>query len=109
MAAVVMEIDGEERSRAGFGVGPVDALFNVIANLTGYNPELQQYAVNAITGGTDAQGEVFVRLCQSSICAVGRGAHPDVIMASARAFTNALNRLAKKEREEKGENILPGA
>ncbi|MCL2122811.1 MAG: 2-isopropylmalate synthase [Desulfovibrionaceae bacterium] len=99
MAAVVMEIDGEERRHAGFGVGPVDALFNVIAHLTGYAPELQQYAVNAITGGTDAQGEVLVRLCQNSICAVGRGAHPDVIMASARAFTNALNRLAKKERE----------
>ena len=99
MAAVVMEIDGEEHRHAGFGVGPVDALFNVIAHLTGYNPELQQYAVNAITGGTDAQGEVLVRLCQNSICAVGRGAHPDVIMASARAFTNALNRLAKKERE----------
>jgi 2-isopropylmalate synthase len=101
MAAVVMEIDGEERRRADFGVGPVDALFNVIAHLTGYAPELQQYAVNAITGGTDAQGEVLVRLCQKSICAVGRGAHPDVIMASARAFTNALNRLAKKEQEER--------
>ena len=99
MAAVVMEIDGEQRRHASFGVGPVDALFNVIAHLTGYTPELQQYAVNAITGGTDAQGEVLVRLCQNSICAVGRGAHPDVIMASARAFTNALNRLAKKERE----------
>jgi 2-isopropylmalate synthase len=81
----------------------VDALFNVIARLTGYSPELQQYAVNAITGGTDAQGEVLVRLCQNSICGVGRGTHPDVIMASARAFTNALNRMAKKEREEQGE------
>jgi 2-isopropylmalate synthase len=103
MAAVVMEIDGEERRCADFGVGPVDALFNVIARLTGYAPELQQYAVNAITGGTDAQGEVLVRLCQNSICAVGRGTHPDIIMASARAFTNALNRLAKKEREEQNE------
>jgi len=102
-AAVVMEIDGEERRHADFGVGPVDALFNVIARLTGYSPELQQYAVNAITGGTDAQGEVLVRLCHNSICAVGRGTHPDVIMASARAFTNALNRLAKKEREDRGE------
>jgi 2-isopropylmalate synthase len=78
----------------------VDALFNVITRLTGYSPELRQYAVNSITGGADAQGEVVVRLCQNNICAVGRGAHPDVIMASARAFTNALNRMAKKEREE---------
>jgi 2-isopropylmalate synthase len=95
-----MEIDGKVRRHAAFGVGPVDALFNVIAHLTGYSPELQQYAVNSITGGTDAQGEVFVRLCQRGRCVVGRGTHPDVIMASARAFTNALNRLAKIEMEE---------
>lgn len=99
-ASVVMEIDGEERRHAAFGVGPVDALFHVIAHLTGYQPELQQYAVNAISGGTDAQGEVLVRLCEKGRCAVGRGTHPDVIMASARAFANALNRLAKKEQEE---------
>lgn len=46
--------------KAGFGVGPVDALFNVIADMVSRQPELEQYAINAITGGTDAQGEVTV-------------------------------------------------
>ncbi len=100
-AAVVMEVDGEERRGAGFGVGPVDALLNTISSIVNRKPELQQYVVNAITGGTDAQGEVTVRICDtaSTICAVGRGAHPDITVASARAYVNALNSLAKKERE----------
>ncbi len=100
-AAVVMEVDGQEKRGAGFGVGPVDALLNTISSIVNKKPELQQYVVNAITGGTDAQGEVTVRVCDKStnFCAVGRGAHPDITVASARAYVNALNRLAKKERE----------
>jgi len=61
---------------------------------------LHQYVVNAVTEGSDAQGEVTVRICENDFCAVGRGSHPDVIVASARAYVNALNRLAKKESEE---------
>ncbi len=100
-AAVIMDVDGVEKKGSGFGVGPVDALFNIISQLVGKSPELQQYAVNAVTGGTDAQGEVMVRICdkEKNICAVGRAAHPDVTYASARAYVNALNRLAKKESE----------
>ncbi len=100
-AAVVLEVDGEEKRGAGFGVGPVDALFNTISDIIGRKPELQQYVVNGITGGTDAQGEVTVRMCDTNtnICAVGRGAHPDITVASARAYVNALNRLTKKERD----------
>ncbi len=100
-AAVVMEVDGVQKSAAGFGAGPVDALLNTISSIVQRKPELQQYAVNSITGGTDAQGEVTVRICDTSsnICAVGRGAHPDITVASARAYVNALNHLAKKERE----------
>ncbi len=97
-AAVVMEIDGEEKRSAAFGVGPVDALFNAVNQLVGMAPEIQRYAVNAITGGSDAQGEVTVRICDTAtnICAVGRGAHPDITVSSARAYVNALNRLMKK-------------
>ena len=98
-AAVIMDIKGIERSGAGFGVGPVDALFNVIADMVGRQPELEQYAINAITGGTDAQGEVTVRLREGEVCAVGRGTHPDIFVASARAYVNALNHLFKKEQE----------
>ena len=98
-AAVLMDVDGLERSGAGFGVGPVDALFNVIADLVGREPTLEQYAINAITGGTDAQGEVTVRLRDGEVSAVGRGTHPDIFVASARAYVNALNHLFKKEQE----------
>ena len=80
-------------------MGPVDALFNVIADMVGRQPELEQYAINAITGGTDAQGEVTVRLREGEVCAVGRGTHPDIFVASARAYVNALNHLFKKEQE----------
>lgn len=98
-AAVLMDVDGIEKSGAGFGVGPVDAVFNVIADMVGREPELKQYAVNAITGGTDAQGEVTVRLADKGFSAVGRGAHPDIIVASAKAYVNALNHLVQAEKE----------
>ncbi len=98
-AAVLMDVDGIECSGAGFGAGPIDALFNVISDLVGREPELEQYAINAITGGTDALGEVTVRLREKDITAVGRGTHPDIFVASARAYVNALNHLSKKEQE----------
>lgn len=98
-AAVLMDVDGMEKSGAGFGVGPVDALFNVIADIVGREPELEQYAINAITGGTDALGEVTVRLRENAYSAVGRGTHPDILVASAKAYVDALNHLAKRQEE----------
>ncbi|MDR1659515.1 MAG: 2-isopropylmalate synthase [Desulfovibrio sp.] len=98
-AAVIMDVDGQEKSGAGFGAGPVDALFNVIADIVGRETELEQYSINAITGGTDALGEVTVRLNAGDCTATGRGAHPDILVASARAYVNALNSLAKLETE----------
>ena len=98
-AAVLMDVDGMEKSGAGFGVGPVDALFNVIADMVGREPELEQYAINAITGGTDALGEVTVRIKENGHSAVGRGTHPDIFVASAKAYVDALNHLAKREEE----------
>ncbi len=98
-AAVLMDVNGEEKSGAGFGVGPIDALFNVISDLVNRRPELQQYAINAVTGGMDALGEVTVRLTENGFSAVGRGNHPDIFVASARAFVDALNNLVKREEE----------
>ncbi|MDR0338893.1 MAG: 2-isopropylmalate synthase [Desulfovibrio sp.] len=94
-AILVLDVDGKRVQHAGFGVGPVDAVFQAIDHVTGHKPELEQYAVNAITGGADAQGEVTVRIREKGRSAVGRGSHPDVINASARAYLNALNRLSK--------------
>lgn len=95
-AMLVLEISGVRHEHAGFGVGTVDAVFNAIASVTKTEAKLEQYSVNAITGGTDAQGEVTVRLSDDNRTSIGRAAHPDVINASARAYLHALNRLAKK-------------
>lgn len=92
-ATMRMSIDGEMFQDAGFGIGPVDATFTVIRKITQTNYPLLKYAVNAITGGTDAQGEVTVQLRYNSRSVIGHGAHPDVIVASAKAYINALNRL----------------
>ncbi|MEW6333667.1 MAG: 2-isopropylmalate synthase [Thermodesulfobacteriota bacterium] len=92
-ATMQMEVDGMMVQEAGFGVGPVDATFAAIRKITHTNYPLLKYAVNAITGGTDAQGEVTVQLKFNGRSAVGRGAHPDILVASAKAYINALNRL----------------
>jgi len=92
-ATMQVEVDGEMVQEAGFGVGPVDAIFAAIRKITKTNHPLLKYAVNAVTGGTDAQGEATVQLKFNGRSAVGRGAHPDVLVASAKAYINALNRL----------------
>lgn len=96
-AALKMEVRGEEKQLSDFGVGPIDAVFNTIDRLVERKPKLLRYSVNAITGGTDAQGEVTVKLEENSITSVGRASDPDIIVASAKAYINALNRIAKKE------------
>lgn len=97
-ASVKLEIDGVEHAGAGFGIGPVDATFQTIARITGANAKLKRFAINAITGGSDAQGEVTVRLEANGHEVVGQGTHPDVIVASAKAYVNALNRLEYRKR-----------
>ncbi len=104
-AAVVMEIDGKEHKGSCFGVGAVDATFNTIWEIIGLRPALNEYLVSAVTGGTDAQAEVTVKVTEKNRSAVGRGADSDVIVASAKALINAMNRLAKKT-EEKSCNTL---
>ncbi len=84
-----------ERSVEGIdsGNGPIDAAFNCIAKLTQTQSELLRFSVSALTGGTDAQGEVAVRLREKGLTTLGRGADPDIIIASAKAYINGLNRL----------------
>lgn len=101
-AEVEMEVGGKAVSDNGTGDGPVDAAYNVIARITGTKSRLLKYSVNAITGGTDAQGEVTVRLQEGDTIVLGQGSHTDIIVASAKAYINALNRLEyrKKDRRE---------
>ena len=79
------------------GNGPVDATFNAIKNLTNTEFKLKLYQVNAITAGTDAQGEVTVRLEDDNLSSQAKGSDPDIIVASAKAYINALNRLIFKK------------
>ncbi len=95
-AAVRMRIDGLERAGEADGDGMVDATYKVIAQITGISPKLERYAVKAITGGTDALGEVSCMITQDGATANGQGAHTDVIQASALAFINALNKLERR-------------
>jgi 2-isopropylmalate synthase len=93
MATVRLSINGRPVQGAGYGNGPIDAAYDSIAKLTGTESELLRFSVSALTGGTDAQGEVTVRLSEDGLIALGRGADPDIITASAKAYINGLNRL----------------
>lgn len=93
MASVELAINGRMVRDAGYGNGPIDAAFNSIAKLTGTGSELLRFTVSALSGGTDAQGEVTVRLQENGLVALGKGADPDIITASAKAYVNGLNRL----------------
>jgi len=97
VATVVVVIDGEEASDTAEGGGPVDAAFKAIKKLTGIDAVLQLYSVNNITTGTDSQGEVTVRLKQDERIINGQGADTDIVIASAKAYVNAINRLLDRE------------
>jgi 2-isopropylmalate synthase len=92
-ARVMMTVGDTEVVAEAAGDGPVDAVFKAIERMAGSQASLLLYSVNAITGGTDAQGEVTVRLEQNGRIVNGLGADTDIIVASAKAYTNALNRL----------------
>jgi 2-isopropylmalate synthase len=93
MASVRLSVNGRSIKDAGYGNGPIDAAFNTIAKLTNTESELLRFTVSALTGGTDAQGEVTVRLKENGLLALGKGSDPDIINASAKAYINGLNRL----------------
>ena len=101
-AAVKLEIDGKEVEKAAIGIGPIDAAFRSIADLTGTKSNLLFFSVNSITGGTDALGEVMVRVEDGGRVVVGQGADPDIITAAAKAYLNALNRLVFLSKESSG-------
>jgi 2-isopropylmalate synthase len=102
-ATVVLSVAGKENEMCSTGDGPVDAALRTIAAITGTKSTMLAYEVKAITGGTDAQGEVVVRLQEDGNTVMGQGADPDIIVASAKAYINALNRLEfLKGKAEKG-------
>jgi 2-isopropylmalate synthase len=99
MAALDMEVDGDVKSCQATGDGPVDAAFNCIKELFPHDSRLQLYQVQAVTEGTDAQAEVIVRLEEEGRTVNGQGADTDTMVASVKAYVNALNKmLVKREK-----------
>ncbi len=92
-ATVKMEVDGEVKTHSTFGDGPIDAVFRAITEVARYKCNLQKFSVSSITGGTEALGEVSVRLEEEGHVVTGQGVDPDIVTASARAYINGLNRL----------------
>ena len=98
--------DGTEHVRAAVGAGPVDATYRAIDAVVQAAAELLEYDVHAITSGIDAQGEVSVRFTDGSQVFRGYGADTDIIVASAKAYLNALNRLLTKNERRKNEESV---
>ena len=90
---MTVSVDGKENSVSYDGTGSVDAIFNAIKKAVGKDPHLVLYAVDGVTGGTDAQASAHVRLELNGRIASGNAAEPDTLVASARAYLNAVNRL----------------
>ncbi len=97
-ADVILIVGGVEKKASGVGSGPVDATFKAIESIATSGAQLLLYSVNAITTGTDAQGEVTVRLASGSRVVNGNGADTDIVIASAKAYLNALNKLQFPDR-----------
>jgi len=94
--------DGQALADAALGTGPVDAVYKAINRIVRVPNELTEFTVNSVTEGIDAIGEVLIRIESNGVTYTGRGAAMDIIVASAKAYMNALNRLlaAKKARTE---------
>lgn len=92
-ATVQMDVDGQILQDAGFGHGPVDAAFKTIFKMVKRHPKLLRYEVNAVTSGTDAQGEVTVRIEENGQVVNGRAVDTDIVLASAKALIDGLNKL----------------
>lgn len=99
-AKVILTRGTESLQAEGTGDGPVDAAYKTIAELTGFDGELADYRIKAVTAGTDAQGEVTVTLRKNGNKVTGRGAHTDIIVASAKAYVNAVNKLAIMQKRD---------
>ncbi|HZF76924.1 MAG TPA: 2-isopropylmalate synthase [Acetobacteraceae bacterium] len=107
VASIQLEVDGEAREGAAVGDGAVDATFNALRHAFPHEVNLKLYAVQSVTGGTDAQARVTVRLEEAGKLVDGQGADTDTIVASARAYVHALNKLLVKRVRTAPGDIAP--
>ena len=89
----LVDPDGNIRTDAATGTGPVDAVYRAMNRITGLTPTLSEFSVNSVTEGIDAQGDVTIRIEQDGRIYTGRAADTDIIVASAKAYMSALNRM----------------
>jgi len=94
--------DGRSLADAALGTGPVDAVYKAINRIVGIPNELTEFTVKSVTEGIDAIGEVLIRVESEGVTYTGRGAATDIIVASAKAYMNALNRLLVSKVAETG-------
>jgi len=97
-AAIMMKVKGKVVRKTATGDGPVDATYKAIASITKTKSKLLKFEVKGITGGTDALGEVMVSLEENGKTVRGNGADTDIIVAAAKAYINALNKLAARKK-----------
>jgi 2-isopropylmalate synthase len=105
-ATMKLDIEGRTAIEEAEGNGPVDATFNCIKSLVPHEAVLELYQVHAVTEGTDAQAEVSVRLSESGKSVTARGTDPDTLVASAKAYLAALNRLIVKRQKGKPDALV---
>jgi 2-isopropylmalate synthase len=108
-ATLTLDIDGRHHTVQSTGNGPVDATFNCIKALVPNEAVLELYQVHAVTQGTDAQAEVSVRLAENGKSVTAKGADPDTLVASGKAYLGALNKLMVKRQRGKPEAIVAPA
>jgi len=104
-ADLTMTVDGVDHQVTKTGDGPVDATFNAIKALFPHNAHLNLYQVHAVTGGTDAQATVTVRMEEDGKIVTGTSSDTDTVVASAKAYVNALNNLIVRREKTKPEAI----
>ena len=108
-AELTMQIGGTEKSIDATGDGPVDATFNAVRMLYPHDAQLELYQVHAVTEGTDAQATVSVRLAKDGQVYTGQSADTDTVVASARAYINALNRLHLHQNRSNNSALMQSA
>jgi 2-isopropylmalate synthase len=107
-AVVTLDIDGAHQTKEATGDGPVDAMFKAIRSLVPHEAQLQLYQVGAVTEESDAQADVSVRLGEGDKIVTGRGADTDTMVASAKAYVSALNKLVTRRAKSKPEALKAG-
>jgi 2-isopropylmalate synthase len=105
-ATMRLDIEGRVVIEEAEGNGPIDAIFNVIKMLVPHEARLEHFQIHALTEETDAQAEVSVRLAENGKSVTAKGADPDTLVASAKAYLGALNRLMIKRMRNRPEAMV---